>query len=199
MALAYPLDWPPGWQRTHPYRRARARYTVSQGQAQTELLQELRKMDEGNIGRAVISTNLPIRKDGYPYARRPQIDDPGVAVYFMREGDQYAIACDRWDLIKDNIRAIGLSIAALNQLDRCGASRIIDRAYRGFQALPTGAADWRNVLGLGHGSAVGLEDARAAYRRLAMAHHPDRGGDPVEFQRINEARRHCQRELEESQ
>lgn len=31
------------------------------------------------------------------------------------------------------------------------------------------------------------EEIKAAYRRLAMKHHPDRGGDPEEFQRVKTA------------
>lgn len=31
------------------------------------------------------------------------------------------------------------------------------------------------------------DDIKKAFRKLAMTHHPDKGGDPVEFQKINEA------------
>jgi hypothetical protein len=41
------------------------------------------------------------------------------------------------------------------------------------------------TLGLGRDATV--DDVRAARRRLAKAHHPDRGGDRAEMQRINEA------------
>ncbi len=41
------------------------------------------------------------------------------------------------------------------------------------------------TLGLGR-DATG-DDIRAARRRLAKAHHPDQGGDPVRMQTINEA------------
>lgn len=41
------------------------------------------------------------------------------------------------------------------------------------------------TLGLAH-DATG-DDIRAARRRLAKAHHPDHGGDPVSMQTINEA------------
>ncbi len=40
---------------------------------------------------------------------------------------------------------------------------------------------------LGLGPHATVEDVRAARRRLAMAHHPDRGGDPAQMQAINEA------------
>lgn len=32
-----------------------------------------------------------------------------------------------------------------------------------------------------------FEQAREAYQRLAMRHHPDRGGDAVEFRRVQAA------------
>lgn len=32
-----------------------------------------------------------------------------------------------------------------------------------------------------------LDEAKAAYRRLAMQHHPDRGGDAEAFKRVKEA------------
>ena len=31
------------------------------------------------------------------------------------------------------------------------------------------------------------DDIKKAFRKLAMTHHPDKGGDPAEFQKINEA------------
>jgi curved DNA-binding protein CbpA len=31
------------------------------------------------------------------------------------------------------------------------------------------------------------EEIKIAYRKLAMTHHPDRGGNPAEFQKLNDA------------
>lgn len=41
------------------------------------------------------------------------------------------------------------------------------------------------VLGIEPGAS--MDEVRAAYRRLAMQHHPDRGGGPEEFQRVKAA------------
>lgn len=41
------------------------------------------------------------------------------------------------------------------------------------------------VLGLGPGASE--EEVKQAYRKLAMKHHPDRGGDEAEFKRIKQA------------
>ena len=58
-------------------------------------------------------------------------------------------------------------------------------AFTGFTALPM-PEQWFEVLGVSvHAS---REEIEAAYRRLAMQHHPDRGGDGHEMARVNAAR-----------
>ena len=41
------------------------------------------------------------------------------------------------------------------------------------------------TLGLGRDATAAK--VKAAYRRLAMVHHPDKGGDPAEFRRVKKA------------
>lgn len=45
--------------------------------------------------------------------------------------------------------------------------------------------DYYSILGVG--KSASSEDIKAAYRKLAMKHHPDRGGDAKKFQEISEA------------
>ena len=40
---------------------------------------------------------------------------------------------------------------------------------------------------LGLGRDADLEQVKASYRRLALVHHPDKGGEAAEFQRIKRA------------
>ncbi len=67
------------------------------------------------------------------------------------------------------------------------------RAERVAPPPPPPPETWRDVLGLGRGA--GLAEAEAARRRLAMAHHPDRGGSPEAMARINAAMDEARRVL----
>lgn len=51
----------------------------------------------------------------------------------------YAIACDQFVEVRLNLCAIMLSIRALRQLERCGTSQLLERAFKGFAALPEAA------------------------------------------------------------
>lgn len=45
--------------------------------------------------------------------------------------------------------------------------------------------DYYNILGISRSASS--DEIKKAYRKLAMEHHPDKGGDPIKFQQINEA------------
>ncbi|WP_051532952.1 hypothetical protein [Arthrobacter sp. 9MFCol3.1] len=111
---------------------------------------ELRLLGVKNI---VLSSNQELRRDGLPYAKRPQPMDRGVAVYFEREGKQQCIPCDKWSRIEDNVQAIRKTIEALRGLERWGAKSMVDAAFQGFLALPATSqamqlAAWWEVLGV---------------------------------------------------
>jgi hypothetical protein len=94
---AYPLTWPDGWPRTDPHRRLSDRkfggsiHGLTVGRARDLLFEEIRRL--GAKG-TVVSSNLPLRPDGLPYADSRRIDDPGIAVYFTLDGEQLAMARD---------------------------------------------------------------------------------------------------------
>jgi len=77
---AYPLHWPHGWKRRN--RRERAKFSTSFANARDGLIDELRLMGAKNI---VLSTNIELRRDGLPYAKAKQPEDPGIAIYFQHK------------------------------------------------------------------------------------------------------------------
>jgi hypothetical protein len=182
----FPLQWPEGWPRTPSGRRKVSRYSVSMERAMQSL-----------------STNIPLRRDGKPYASAPAPLDPGVAIYWTnREGKPCVIACDQYLKVHHNVRAIALAVDALRALDRCGASQILDRAFQGFAALPASVdaprrRPWREVFGFhvdtSHASLRSLVVDR--YRHAARTAHPDTGGSNEAFVELGQALEEAKKEL----
>lgn len=56
-----------------------------------------------------------------------------------RRSDQrfdYVIACDQFREVRLNMAAIVMTIKAIRQIERCGTSSLLERAFKGFSALP---------------------------------------------------------------
>ncbi len=178
----HPLVWPEGWRRTLPQDRIDAPFKVSPEKAQRDCIAELQRLGATDI---VLSTNIPIRRDGLPYANanRRILDDEGAAIFFKRKGKPGAFACDKFRRVHDNIRAIGKTIEALRGIERWGASDMLDRAFTGFEALPAPEQPWQ-VLGISQGAS--REEIKRAHRDLAMSSEY-RGNDTL-MSRINAAR-----------
>ena len=121
MIETYPLTWKSEKPRTLANKRKRSQFTVNFAKSRDELLTELSRMGASNI---IISSNAPTRRDGLPYANFSEPDDPGVAVYFRVFNQEYSLTCDRWDRVKDNLRAIGKHIEALRGIERWGVSSV---------------------------------------------------------------------------
>lgn len=181
---AFPLSWPVARPRTEPHRRTWSKFKTTFGKARDRCFAEIRTLG----GRQpVISTNLPLRQDGIPYANQPQPKDSGVAVYFTYKGKQMCFACDRWAKVEDNMHAISLTIGALRGVARWGTGDMMEAAFTGFAALPapgqTTARGWPDILELSHDAT--LEKAKENYRRLSMIRHPDRGGSEDAMSELN--------------
>jgi hypothetical protein len=59
-----------------------------------------------------------------------------------RKTDQrfdYVIACDQFKEVRLNMCAIALTIKAIRQIERCGTSSLLERAFKGFAALTAGS------------------------------------------------------------
>lgn len=195
---AFPLQWPTGWKRTQPGRRASAKFSKSdyanrrkQGLSIADgverVLRELERMGYGRND-IVISTNVELRLDGLPRSDRSEPGDPGAAVYWRtRDNDRKVMAIDRYDRVADNLAAIAATLDAMRAIERHGGAMILERAFTGFTALPapTERREWWDVLQCTRDSSIDI--VRAQYRRLASEHHPDRGGDPERMAEVNDA------------
>ena len=188
MTQAFPLQWPAGLQRTRsPSRSAFGEFNIG---SQSAFVRDQVRLMGGSL--PVVSTNLELRNDGLPYANQRQPADRGVAVYFQRRGKSMVFACDQWDKIEHNLRAIGKTIEALRGIERWGSSDLMERAFSGFEALPA-PEQWWQVLGVSERASEA--DVTAAYRAKARAAHPDTGGSAAAMARLNAARDEAMRKL----
>jgi hypothetical protein len=181
---AYPLTWPDGWKRVA--RRTRSRFEVSGfGKARDFLLAEVKRMGGSGV---ILSTNIPLRLDGLPYANSREPNDPGVAVYFRYGKRDMCFACDAFVTVRENAYAIAKTVEALRGIERWGASDMMERAFRGFAAIAaTSQEDWTTVLECSADATV--DTINAQYRERARSAHPDvAGGSHGMMSRLNAAR-----------
>lgn len=208
MIAAHPLAWPEGWRRTPAASRGHAKFgksTRNTGQTWSSkrdltnaesierVLAELHRFGFGRDD-VVISMNLPVRLDGLPRSDARNPDDPGAAVYWQeRTGARRVIAIDQYLRVADNLAAIAATLDAMRAIERHGSAQILERAFTGFTALP-GPRNWREILGVD--GKCDLAGARAAYRRLAGEHHPDRpNGSHDKMSELNAAIAAAEKEL----
>lgn len=188
---AYPLTWPTGKGRTLPNRRTRAKFktnggrlTVAAGVVRVE--EEVRRLGGVYL---IVSSDVVLRLDGRPRSGQPEPDDPGVCAYFQLDREPYALACDRYDRVADNLAAIAAHIAATRAITRYGVASAAE-TLRAFLALPDPVAatprQWWEVLGVPARPA--WSEVEGAYRRLAVERHPDRGGSDESMAELNAAR-----------
>lgn len=196
---AYPLQWPEGWKRTAPSQRGFARFgrkskqdwqnnwqrarDLTIAEATLRVRQELERMGirDDDI---VISTNLVLRLDGGPRSGQSEPSDPGVAVYWERNGESRCIAIDQYTKVTGNLAAIAATLEAMRAIERHGGAAILDRAFTGFVAL-AGPRPWWEVLNVPQNADRGrIEDA---YRQERGNAHPDRGGSSDRFNEVQSA------------
>lgn len=151
-------------------------------------MEELRLMMARDV---VISSNVPVRADGQPYAARRIITDPGVAVYFTLRGKPLVMARDAFWRPEDNLRSICLTIRALRAIERNGGAFMMSRAFDGFTSLPppesqASTPGWASTLGVPPHATE--EEIMARWRELAKKHHPDNGGSDAMMAELNRAK-----------
>lgn len=148
-----------------------------------EMIRELERMGASRKT-IVVSSNVPVTQNGTPYAKHRIPEDPGVAVYWNDKSfGQMVVACDKYDQLHANVRAIGLALEGMRAIERSGASQIFKRAFESFGALPASSVVpekrvWWEVFGFTQ-EMVGmmtLPMVEARYREIAKKVHPDTFG-----------------------
>lgn len=181
-----PLTWPWWWARTKPHQRKHSPYQVSFTTALEDLQRELKN---GGVRKIVLSSNLPSKASGLPYATYREPADPGVALWYVEaKGESRVIPCDCWKTVRDNLRAIGLCYASLRQIQRTGASQLTNATLDVFRALPpaqNNPTPWEQILELRRPTTRRAIHDR--FRHLSTTMHPDRGGDQDAFSKITAA------------
>ncbi len=180
---AFPLSWPVGWKRTKAPQYSRFD-SPTVAKARDHILAELYRMGVPDY-RVVISTNIPLRRDGLPYSNQKEPMDTGVAVYFTLNKSPKALACDKWRTVGENLWSIAKTIEATRGIERWG-SVTMEQAFAGYTALPQKTEDsWPEVLGVAQ--AASMDEILLAYRTKAKTTHPDGGGSQEAFIRIQRA------------
>lgn len=186
---SYPLSWPVGWKR-ETWRKP-SKFKTSFAVARDQLFRELKLLGarvdtrSWEAPQVILSSNVPLRRDGLPLAGQSNPKDPGIAVYFKLDKKAMVFACDQYLKVEENLYAITKTIEALRGIKRWGASDMMERSFTGFQALPPPKSNWWEILEVPQSASA--EQIKDAWRRLAGIHHPDRGGSNEMMSKINKA------------
>jgi len=190
------IDWPAHLDRTPPREREQtAKFSVTFHKALADIESELLERVGADDWR--VSTAAPQRKsDGMPYADATP-DDPGVVARWSKDGQQYAVAADRYTDWRDNARAIGLYIREKRKMSNrpvhTGRDEFATAALPGpdDDAIAVGENGHREppheILGVAPDADP--EVIEGAARQLKAKHHPDQGGDRERFQAVVNAER----------
>jgi len=185
------LDWPTGFERTTPSERTRNnRYEASLRASIDDLEAELERLDVDHW-RLSTAARHQKRNPKYPYADASP-DDPSTVVRWTMDGEQYAVACDRYSRLRDNVRTLYLYVREKRKMEQrpvvTGESEFANaRLPSGDESEAVVAQETpHEVLGVSPDAAP--EEVREAFRKEVQTAHPDHGGSEAEFCRVKEAR-----------
>lgn len=142
----YKLNWPEGEPRTPTGdRRKRSPFSMNFDKALRELDNELQLFHALDV---VLTHN-----DNRRELQKPK--DAAAVLYFTLGGRDISIPCDLYFNVQDNIRAIGQVVKAMRRMEMYGGSRMSQKSFTGFVALPPPKDVW-SILGLNQKLGQGL-------------------------------------------
>ncbi len=185
------LRWPEWWPRAT--RRRNTSLGIDRGRAQQTIMSMLANMGADGIE---ITCEAPTRgTDGV--LRQPT--DSGVAVWFTSQNYQYAVACDEYVFVRDNLAALSYLFSNIYQLTSIGmhhAASVMLGALREPESEPyepdygpdediSGTdANWWTVFGFQTRMMATLEKCEKKYRDAVKRNHPDRPDGDEEAMKI---------------
>lgn len=189
MTAAYPLQWPEGFPRAKS--REPGKFKTALPTALKNVHDSLRRFGEDSrapVSCIILSSNVTLGQSNPA--------DPGVAAWFLWDGEQRCIPVDRYQTVEANLQAIHHIIEARRVELRHGTLALVRATFKGFvPALPApgSARPWREVLELG--AKPTRDEVEKAFRALAKTRHPDQGGSAAAFAELNAARAAAMKEL----
>lgn len=208
----FPLAWPDGIARKRSRERSDFHKERGFNAARDGALDQLRLMRASHV---VITSNLPTNSKGLPTsASVGHISDPGIAVYWVRNGKEHVIACDRWQTCMENMRAVEKTLEAIRGIARWGSTEMVESAFAGFAALPPGDGTsaytapeqkqltWRQIFRVDVAPFTSLSSkdllavVKGKHRELIKTAHPDfAGGGHMRAVELNTALAQAEKEL----
>lgn len=173
-------EWP--YPRTRP-RRTRWTFKASWSNTLALLDRELRHLEGRNCIIAAGFRERDLRLDGLPRSNALTPGHPGIEISFdTRHHGRLVYATDVCEEWQHNVRSIALGLESLRAVDRYGITRRGEQ-YAGWRELTTGADGGAT---LERGRAL-IREAGSVVDAIKLT-HPDKGGDPVDFQSVQLAR-----------
>ena len=186
------IDWPDAFPRTDPQDREpySGGFRVTRSVAFGNILDELRTWDGVTDVQLDSGAEHQKRNPNKPYANA-SFEDPGVVVYFTKDGEQMAAACDRWDNPRDNAQDLYHYLHETRMQEQRGTVTA-ESEYQKLR-LPSGDGDAVAAAPAPHEVLGVTPDApdsvvTDAYRELMQERHPDKGGSREAFDRLQDAK-----------
>ena len=187
------VEWPPHLPRTAAGNRHRSSpYQVTQAQAVADLETEIDRLDPDDW--RVSIGNQHTKSNGMPL-HNANPDDPSFVLRWSKDGTVYAVGCDHYADLRDNVREVGKWIHETRMRD----NRSVVTGGSNFAAaeLPPGDDEEQSVVVaqepphevLGVTPDADESVVNAAYRVRVKKAHPDNGGSKDEFKRVRRAKK----------